>query len=165
MSPGSGGALRTAMAVLRGVTGGMLLVLLVFGLANVALRWVGDTGFIWYNDLARFGLVWATMIGAAIVTFLGEHLVVNEKLPDRFPPWLAGLATGVRIGAILLFLVVVLVEGTRLTFQVANQGFVTVRWLPLALGYAALPVGAAAMLAAVLLEAVQRWRDRGKRTS
>jgi TRAP-type C4-dicarboxylate transport system permease small subunit len=148
-------------AMMRVATGGMLLLLLIFGLANIVMRWLGDTGLIWYNDLARFGLVWATMTGAVLVSMAGEHLVVNDTLVGRFPPVLARIATAVRIAATGLFLCVVLIEGLQLTIQAARQGFVTVRWLPLAVGYAALPVGAALMLAALGAEALRRLRSGG----
>jgi TRAP-type C4-dicarboxylate transport system permease small subunit len=150
--------MRAIEATMRVATGGMLLLMLIFGLANIAMRWVGDTGLIWYNDLARFGLVWATMTGAVLVSMAGEHLVVNDTLVGRFPPALARVATAVRIAATGLFLCVVLFEGTRLTIQAAQQGFVTVRWLPLAVGYAALPVGAALMLAALGADVLRRSR-------
>lgn len=151
---------RLLMQAMRAFTGGALLLLLVAGLCNIALRWSGESGLIWYNDLARFGLVWATLIGAAIVTFQGDHLVINDTLVKRFPPRIAAAATVVRLAATILFLAVVLVESVRLTAQVAHQGFITVNWLSLAFGYAALPVATALMLIALLGECARRWRNR-----
>jgi hypothetical protein len=39
--------MRAIEATMRVATGGMLLLMLIFGLANIAMRWVGDTGLIW----------------------------------------------------------------------------------------------------------------------
>lgn len=142
----------------------MLFLLLVGGMANIVLRLTDGGGLIWFNDLSRYMLVWATFLGAAAASFHRAHITVNEQLPEGLPPSVRRIAQLLRHLVVILFLAVVIHEGTRLTAQVSTQGFLTVRWLSLGFGYVALPLSALLMLIAAVLWAIRDLRgDRAGR--
>lgn len=56
-----------------------LLVALIFGLVvlQVVARYLLDSPYVWTEEVARFGLVWLTFIGAAFVMARGRHITVD----------------------------------------------------------------------------------------
>ncbi|MCX7324197.1 MAG: TRAP transporter small permease subunit [Hyphomicrobiales bacterium] len=144
--------------------GAILVLLLVGGMANILLRLTEGGGLIWFNDVSRYLLVWVTFLGAAAASFHRAHITVNEEIVAGLSPGLRRLARLLRQAVVILFLLVVVYEGTRLTLQVSKQSFLTIRWLSLSFGYVALPISAALMLAAAVLWAVRdaRGEERGR---
>lgn len=106
----------------------------------------------WSGEAATFALVWVTMMGGAAGLRRGYRIgitILYEKLP-------AGAARAVRVGAdvlVLGFFLVMAVYG-------ADQTLINVRQtspamgLPMAVPYAALPVGFALMFLFTLEETI-----------
>lgn len=144
------------MRLLESLAALVLLALLAFGFANVVVRLVFGGGLVWYSDIARYALAWMVLLGAAAISFRGAHIAVDTGLVRRLPHGLERALGCIRFAAVAAFLAVLLVESVKLTVSTAPQTFITVRWLSLAWGYAALPVAAALMLLALV------WRARRK---
>jgi TRAP-type C4-dicarboxylate transport system permease small subunit len=144
------------MRLLEHLAAAILLALLVFGFANIVLRIVAGGGLIWFGDAGRYALVWMVLLGAAAVSFRGAHIAVDLGLIERLGPWQRRVVGLIRFLAIGGFLGILTLEGARLTLMTMPQTFITLRWLSLGWGYLALPVGAALMLAALVLRSLRR---------
>jgi TRAP-type C4-dicarboxylate transport system permease small subunit len=91
--------------VLDGLLGLMLLVMTVAVVWQVFGRYALDRAPGWSEELARFLVVWVTMLGAAAVLRSGGHVTITALL-DALPP---GLARGVVLVRDLLLLACALV--------------------------------------------------------
>ncbi|TCT05989.1 TRAP transporter small permease [Aquabacter spiritensis] len=143
---------------LRHAVGAVLGVMVVTVAIQICVRFVlPRLGIVaaapWTEELARYLLVWAVFVGAAVATRTGA-LICMDSLPDALPPALGHI---VRTFALLLtigFFALLFWLGLRwVEFGLAETS--TVMALPMAWVYAAMPVGAAVSivnLAALLFE-------------
>jgi TRAP-type transport system small permease protein len=120
---------------------GAVMVILVF--TNVVTHAFGKD-MAATTELCELLMVWVTFLGGAAAARRGAHMSINEfldKLGDRTRRW-ADSAIGVVCIGLLLLLVKYGITITRAGLD--NE--LTVLHIPMAWQYAALPVGAAAML-------------------
>jgi TRAP-type C4-dicarboxylate transport system permease small subunit len=127
-----------------------MLAALVASLAwQVFGRYVLDRAPSWSEELARFLMVWITMLGAAAVTRGHGHIAVTT-LPDALGPSLRRALGAVRDLVVLAVAFVVGIEGAALadllSFQASPAFEVT-----MAVPYAALPAGSALIALMVVL--------------
>ena len=127
------------------------MVLAVF--VNVVLRYVFDTGIVFYEELSRLLFVWLVCIGAIVASAEGKHLgfdMVTSRLrgtPRKVCLWLSHLLVA---GCLLLVL-----KGSWAQVIAGLQSFSTVIGYPLALAAAATLVMALGMLAILVVELVR----------
>ncbi len=144
-------ALRWALVLLLS---GMALV--VF--ANVVLRYVSGSSIVWAEEVARYAMVWLTLLGAGPVLRSGGHIAI-ENLQDVLPK---PVAQGLRAAIALLLCVLgvgMVVMGwqymQRAQFQSTPATQVSFAYV-----YAAMPVGGALLLWSMLASAAAYVSER-----
>jgi TRAP-type transport system small permease protein len=96
-------SLSLGMNWLERILGAILIASIVLNFGNVVARYVFGTALISADELQVFALVAITFLGAAIVTWRGQHLrmdVIGSLMPRP-------LARGVRIAEAVVGLIVV----------------------------------------------------------
>jgi TRAP-type C4-dicarboxylate transport system permease small subunit len=111
---------------------------------QVLFRYVLGLPLFWTEEFARYCLVWASLLGAAVATKRGQHIAVTfvmERLPARLRRFfrLVALISVAAILGIIMWGGIQLVMVTRAQISPALR-------IPMAIPYAAVPVGAAVML-------------------
>jgi len=123
--------------------------------AQVVFRYVFSDSLMWSEEVARYALVWSSMVGAAVAYRQGGHVAVTD-LVVRLPALLQALAVRVVHLLILGFAVLLTWQGWSLTMRSFARNQMTaalemdIAWIQLAI-----PVGGALMII-VALEAI--WR-------
>jgi TRAP-type C4-dicarboxylate transport system permease small subunit len=125
-----------------------LIVVVGVTLAQIGLRYLFAAPLPWSEQLARLLTVWITFIGAAAVCWDGRHLnvdVVFIKLPPRAQNLLRLVNAAISIG----FLAVLGWTSVKLV-RIESVQMMSVLPLPAGAPRAAVTVGAALMIAAIL---------------
>jgi TRAP-type C4-dicarboxylate transport system permease small subunit len=127
-----------------------MLAVLVASLSwQVFGRYVLDRAPSWSEELARFLLVWITMLGAAAVMRERGHIAVTT-LPDSLPP-LGRRVLGVVSDLVVLWVAwIVGLHGAALADLLSMQASPAFE-VTMAVPYAALPTGAALIAVMVVL--------------
>jgi TRAP-type transport system small permease protein len=128
----------TAVAVMAGA-----MFYQVFG------RYVLSHAPSWSEELARYLMVWLTMLGSAAVVRAGGHITVTT-LTDALPPALQRVVLAVRDAALVSTCGVLAWWGTGYAALNGAQESAGME-IPMSIPYAALPVGAALIVVLVLL--------------
>lgn len=130
------------------------MVVLIFG--NVVLRYGFDSGLAFSEELARYGFIWMTFLGAVAALREGEHLGmlgVVLRLPrnGRVACFWASRAT-------MLLCCAMLAHGAaaQAAMNVADRS--PVAGVPMIMVYGVAVVASAAMGAILALEAWRAWR-------
>lgn len=69
-----------------------LLLMILLGCLQIALRDIFDSGFIWLDPLLRYLVIWSGLFGAVVASRKGKHIVIDlssHLLPPSAKPWLA----------------------------------------------------------------------------
>ena len=128
----------------------VMLAVLVASLGwQVFGRYVLDRAPAWSEELARFLMVWITMLGAAAVMRDRGHIAVTA-LPDALPPTARRVLGVVSDLGVLWVAWIVGVHGAALADLLSMQASPAFE-VTMAVPYAALPVGAALIAAMVVL--------------
>jgi TRAP-type C4-dicarboxylate transport system permease small subunit len=153
----AGGARRALLALDRFTTelasalGCVLMaVICCLGLWQVVSRFVLSQPSSWTEELMRRLLIWCVMLGVVVAFRRGALVSVDLMLRSLRGAWLQALRTLIT-GTSLLFLGVLLWFGTELLWRVRFQTFASMD-LSMAWAYAALPVGAALAMVAVIAQ-------------
>jgi len=149
MRRAAGAAARALGRALDLLLAAMLAVLVASLAWQVFGRYVLDRAPSWSEELARFLMVWITMLGAASVMRDRGHIAVTA-LPDALP------AGARRVLAAVADLVVLWVAGILGVHGAALADLLSVQASPafevtMAVPFAALPAGAALIAAMVVL--------------
>lgn len=132
------------------ILGAMALVVFL----QVLFRYVLHLPLFWTEEFARYCLVWASLLGAAVALKRGEHIAVTfflEKFPERFTPFLQIVAKV----SVAMILAVMTWGGIELVALTRTQISPALR-IPMAVPYLALPVGSAIMLLHVMASLARR---------
>lgn len=127
---------------------GLLALISLLGLWQVAARFVFNQPSTWTEEAMRRLLVWCVMLGIVLAFRRGALVSVDLALRKARGAWRGGLR-GFITGSGLLYLAVLLYFGIDLTWRVRFQSFAAME-MSMAWAYAALPVGAALCMVAVL---------------
>ena len=111
---------------------------------QVLFRYVLHLPLFWTEEFARYCLVWASLLGAAIALKRQEHIAVTFFL-EHFPIKFRGLMTLVGRISVALILGVMTWGGVKLVWITSAQISPALR-IPMAIPYLALPIGSAVML-------------------
>jgi TRAP-type C4-dicarboxylate transport system permease small subunit len=147
---------RILQRVLEAVTIFILIALAVVVVAAVIARYVFNSSFVWYDEVASVMLAWLTFYGAALAALRRRHLgfpglLLSLPVPARFALFLAGeilvLTVFAAIGYAGWFILQVMGSDTLISLDI-----------PLAVTQSVVPVGAALFIVATLLSAPDAWR-------
>lgn len=154
-APPPSGWIRGLLAVERAVTGAvtavacaMLAAAACVGFYQVLARFVLEQPATWSEVLVRTLLIWMVYLGVVAVMRAGALVsvdVLRRLAKGRAARILDGLVTG----STLAVLIILLVAGIQITWRVRFQVMAGLE-IPISWAYAAIPVGAAFAILAVL---------------
>lgn len=123
----------------RGVAVALLAVTVTLVILQVFFRYVLNSSLSWSEEAARYLFIWAAVLGFSS-SVEARRLFRFDMVAQRLPP--AGAAVCVALYAIatVAFLWALIVSGGALVAGTTSQTSPAIR-LPMALPYAALPVG------------------------
>ena len=126
----------------------LLGVASVLGFMQVLTRFIFNQPLTWSEVLIRLVLIWMVMFGVVVAFREGAQVSVDlmYRLSGRYQRPLHGLITLISV----LFLGVILWYGIDIAWRVRFQEIAGLEFLPMSIGYAALPVGATFAIIAVI---------------
>ena len=124
-------------------------VMAVTILLQVFLRYVVKASLPWSEELARYLMVWIGLMGASLAVHEGRHVGVS-LLVDRTRGAPRKCVTCIAMCGVLWFLWLMLSEGIRLVLNIWYQRSPAMN-IPMAIPYAAIPLGAIFMMVQVVL--------------
>lgn len=136
----------------------LLAVMAVVVFLQVIFRYLLHLPLFWTEEFARYCLVWASLLGAAVALKRGEHVAVTIFL-ENFPKKLALVLAMVARISVALILAVMVWGGIRLVIITSTQISPALR-IPMAIPYLALPLGSLIMLFHVVASITSRPGDR-----
>jgi TRAP-type transport system small permease protein len=149
---------RALMATLRWALIGLLMGMALVVFANVLLRYVSGGSIVWAEEVARYAMVWLTLLGAGPVLRTGGHIAI-ENLQDVLPPSAARVMRAAIALTLCALGVGMVVMGwqymQRAQFQLTPATQVSFAYV-----YAAMPVGGALLLWSVVASAAAYVSER-----
>ena len=126
----------------------LLAIASVLGIYQVLTRFIFNQPSTWTEVLIRLVIIWMVMFGAVVAFREGAQVSVDlmYRLSGRFQRPLHLLITVVAV----LYLSVLVWYGCDITWRVRFQEVAAMEFLPMSVGYAALPVGAVFAIIAVI---------------
>ena len=148
---------RILRAILEFVTIGLVVALALVVVAAVVARYVFNSSFIWYDEVASVMLAWITFYGAALAMLRRRHLgfaglIVSLPAPARATAFLVA-------EAVTLAVFVVFAYGGWLVLDILGRETLVSLDVPLRVTQSAVPVGCALVILAQLLSAPRAWRE------
>lgn len=134
--------------------GCMLLVLVSTLVYQVFGRYVLDKAPGWSEELARFLIVWITLLGSARVLRQNGHIAVSV-LVDVLPPAAKGVLLAVRDLAVLFAVYILVAYGLDFALLFGRQLSPAFE-VPMTVPYSALPIGGALIGLMVVLARLTR---------
>jgi len=124
------------------VAGAALTISLASMAAQVVFRYLIGNSLVWSEEVARYALIWSTMIGAAAAYQRGGHMAMTVAV-DRLPPAAAAIAYRLIHLIVIAFAGLVAWQGLFLTLRNFERNQLSpALQLPIAWAYLAIPVGA-----------------------
>lgn len=111
---------------------------------GVFFRYVLNDSLVWSEEVARYAMVWVSVLGGGLAFRRGGHIAVTFVL-DLFPGVYRRLIAICGGLGIFLFLALMLWYGWEMVGLVQNQRSAALR-MSMSYAYAAIPVGAALMM-------------------
>ena len=111
-------AIDRAMSILQLLLGLSLIVAVLLNFANVIGRYVFGTSILWADEIEMVILVTVTFLGAAIVAWRRQHLVM-DMLVQRMP---VAMQLGLRVIETLVLILIAALVGQQ-SYVYANQMF------------------------------------------
>ena len=126
----------------------LLGVASVLGMYQVLIRFIFGTPSTWSEIAIRLVIIWMVMFGVVVAFREGAQVSVDlmYRLSGRYQRPLHCLITLISV----LFLGVILWYGIDIAWRVRFQEIAGLEFLPMSIGYAALPVGATFAIIAVI---------------
>jgi len=147
-----GGVVRFLFVRLpRWVMGSALLIGLAINLANVIGRYAFGYSLYWAEEVLVYLMIWGVFIGVAAVAFRGEHLNMDLISSSLGKPW-SDIINACMVLVLLLCCGFAVSQSWKVVSLFVQAGQVSVAaGIPKAIPHAALLVGFALMLLAVLV--------------
>lgn len=139
--------------MLEAVTIFLLGVMVLTTLIGVVDRFLIGSGLPWPEELARFLLIWTSLLAAAVAAKHRQHFRLN-LLFDRMGRVWATVVDLACIGALVL----VIWQGVRLA-QIFHMQTSPALGLPMSVVYASVPVSAALIAVFIVREMIARWQS------
>jgi C4-dicarboxylate transporter DctQ subunit len=125
---------------------------------GVVLRYVFNYAFPWTEEVVRYSIVWLVFLGGSIAARRGAHIamdIVVVYLPPRLKLFFMGVATALTF----VFTLIMTYYGCLLTWSIWSfDQRSPAAEIPMAIPFAAIPVGCALMTIRFLLIAVAYFR-------
>jgi TRAP-type transport system small permease protein len=135
----------------------VLVAALLVMAAQIVSRYAVGSSIVWSEELARYALIWSTMLGAAVAYHQAESIAVTALL-ESFPRLGRHVLTPAIHVAALIFGGVLVAQGWALTARNFARGQMTTALeVPIAWINLAIPVGGA-LLVLVALAGLLRGR-------
>ena len=131
---------RITEVILVGVLAAMAIVVFL----QVIFRYVLNFPLFWTEELARYCLVWASLLGSAVAVKRGQHIAVTIFV-GRLPPALGRSLKIIALISVAVILAIILWGGIQLVAITRAQISPALR-VSMSVPYLAVPVGAALML-------------------
>jgi TRAP-type transport system small permease protein len=140
-----------------------LLVMLLSGMAlivfaNVLLRYATNGSLVWAEEVARYAMVWLTLLGAGPVLRTGGHIAI-ENLQDVLPEPAARAIRAAIVVALCGLGIGMVVMGVQYMQRAQYQSTASTQ-VSFAYVYAAIPVGGAILLWSTVAMAAGYVRER-----
>ena len=118
------------------------------GMYQVLTRFIFGQPSTWSEIAIRLVIIWMVMFGVVVAFREGAQVSVDlmYRLSGRYQRLLHGLITLISV----LFLGVIIWYGIDIAWRVRFQEIAGLEFLPMSIGYAALPVGATFAIIAVI---------------
>ena len=136
-----------------------LIFMFVLIFLNVVLRFVFSTGVSMAEELARFAFLWTTFLGAWLAVRECQHIGITGlrgMLPERFH-----LALDVAVNGIKVVVLGVVIVGAWEVLLSNLGGRAPVSGAPVAIGFTAVVVGVAFLLATFLYRVCVAFSELG----
>lgn len=149
------GTIDQVNTVIRWVIAGMLALLAVLVIVQIASRFVLPFSIHWTDEVARYAMIYVTFLGAALA-LRHARLIAIELLPESLP---FRARTILKLTTLVLsmgFFLVLIVQGWAMVGSVAGQTSAAAQF-SMGIPYAAIPIGAMLLLmnsVALILELV-----------
>lgn len=148
--------------ILNRITEGILVIVLA-GMAvvvflQVIFRYVLNLPLFWTEELARYCLVWSSLLGSAVAVKRGQHIAVTIFM-ERLPPALRRWLTMVALISVAAILAIILWGGLQLVAITGAQISPALR-VSMSVPYLAVPVGAALMLLHTIVSIFETLADK-----
>ena len=151
--------LRSALArLLEGVVIGITLSLAVLVVAGVASRKAGFS-LVWYDEVAAILLAWLTYYGAGLAAVRRAHIGL-PNLVQAAPRNARRALFWLRETVVIAFFALVAWMGWKLLAALGGTFLVSLPWLPSAVVYSAVPIGAVLFIAAEVCACAEVWKER-----
>lgn len=137
----------------------ILVAMSVVLVAQVFMRYVVNDPLVWAEELARYLLIWCTMIGTSLAVRESRHIVVDFA-PVLFGPRSVGLFRLISLAGIIFFCGVILFYSVPFVLRVQEMNQLSPSLeIPMWCVYLALPVGAAASFVRAIQQIYLQLRD------
>ncbi|WP_425406782.1 TRAP transporter small permease [Hwanghaeella sp.] len=139
---------------LETVTIALIVTLACVVIVAVVARYVFNSSFIWYDEVASILLAWITFYGAAYAAMQRRHLGF-EGLVLACPPKLRAVLF--ILAEIIVYAVFIILAhaGWVILKIMGNETLVSLRWVPLWFTQSVVPVGAGLFILAQILSTPQ----------
>lgn len=142
----------------------LLYISLAFTVAlifiQVVMRYVFSNSLSWSEEVARYLFIWQTWVGASYAVRKKRHLRV-EALVDRFHGTPRKILELIVLALWIFFGCFLVLKGYQLTKMISLRGQVSAALgIPMAVAYAAVPVGSFFMTVRLILQAYFVFTDR-----
>ncbi len=130
----------------------------LFILYSVFMRYVLNKAPTWSEELTRYIMVWAALLGMGIASRYNKHIGLSELVVKLWGRWTNTIHT---IGDILsaLFWLLVFITGISMTIMVAPQRSPSMN-LPMWIAYLAVPLGGIFAVIELVFVALKRVNAR-----
>jgi len=152
---------RLAVCIARAediAVGAILLLATYILFQAVVLRYLANYAFSWSEEVVRYSIVWLVFLGGSIAARRGAHIsmdILVVYLPPRVRLFVLGVASALAAG----FTLVTAYYGVLLTAAIWQYGQRSpAAEIPMALPFAAIPVGCALMAARFFLTSLLYFR-------
>lgn len=151
--------MSTLFSLYRGLVG--LATLTVAGLliAQVFFRYVLGNSLAWGEEVSTFLMIWAGMLGAAALA-PSDRYIAFSAIKDSPRPWLRRLSRTVASLAAIGFALILVINGSRVSFFAPFSPKSSAAEIPLSWVYAVFPIAGAIIIGGALLRLAHIWRGK-----
>lgn len=136
----------------------ILVTISVVLVVQVFMRYFVNSPLVWAEELARYLLVWCTMIGTSLAVRESRHIVVDFA-PILFGPRSVGVFRLISMLGIIVFSIVIIIYSVPFVQRVQQMNQLSPSLeIPVWWVYLALPVGAAASILRAIQQIYLQWR-------
>ncbi|MEA5083477.1 MAG: TRAP transporter small permease [Lachnospiraceae bacterium] len=135
-----------------------MLAMVVVMCYQVILRYAFNNSNVWSEELTRFLFVWVSLLGSFVAIRRNSHLKVEflvELMKGKFKKYFT-ILTDIAVILFIIYLIPLSYELTLSTMKNISGGLK----VPMAVGYAAIPVGSLLMLLGMIEQLLYKFFDK-----